>query len=344
MDASSLAPFLDPAVFYGLIPSIQSQILSDIQALDQASALTGTLAATFAAVVYYDSLICFPMESRYIWHAKFSLTKFLCIWIRVMACAIITYGVTVEYAPWTPAACEKVKSLLAFIPTIIVVPAHMLLLIRAYAVYKKRAFVLWVSLPFIALEIAMMVWTTLGANYVLAPFLHATGPCLGVGDTDKTLVYFAVTMVPDLQMSALVIFRCLKLHASERKSGLVSESVVKYIIEQNAGAWIVICIANVANVIYMGLIIRFNPGSPNYDFLVYPAVCCTALLPLHMVVGLKNQPDIQQNNLLLRTSRPGIPTTVSGKQMSGAIAVSRDTELDDLGTIDINIRREEDMK
>lgn len=111
--------------------------------------------------------------------------------------------------------------------------------------WDRQLWVVLTATPIVLLEIAMITWAAYTTEAVI-PFLNKTGPCFPVGTNVRALSYYAPVIWLDLQLTALVLWRCHQMQpARTGRSNL--NKLVRFIRGQAAGYYLVICVTAAVN-------------------------------------------------------------------------------------------------
>lgn len=125
--------------------------------------------ATYAMLVW-DWLICLDMEVERIWMRQ--RNSFTGLWVLLRYLPILMYlnaTYTMFQTTWDPEECNKFAvAPTAFVITLMII-AHIIFLLRTYALYRRSKMILRVFVPAIIIETGVLIWTAFDERITVLP-------------------------------------------------------------------------------------------------------------------------------------------------------------------------------
>ncbi|EJD48314.1 hypothetical protein AURDEDRAFT_183623 [Auricularia subglabra TFB-10046 SS5] len=125
--------------------------------------------ATYAMLVW-DWLICLDMEVERIWMRQ--RNSFTGLWVLLRYLPILMFlnaTYTMFQTTWEPEVCNKFAvAPTAFIISLMII-AHIIFLLRTYALYQRSKLILRVFVPAIVIEAGVLIWTAFDERITVLP-------------------------------------------------------------------------------------------------------------------------------------------------------------------------------
>jgi len=211
-----------------------------------------------SVVLYYDFIITIPQEIRYIWSSKLKLMNVLIVMLRYVTVLGYVIVLVTAFAPAIVAGTTETCQRMGLLPGIIGVICQGLtlvfLIIRLFAIYDKRRWILHVTVPFGALSIVLSSFA-IGASRAHSfgvPGFHLEGfsSCFADPITRESLIFFKLSYIAiilfDTLMFVMALVKTGRMYHAEQLNKSRS-SIVSILLRDGSVLFAMLAISNITS-------------------------------------------------------------------------------------------------
>jgi len=234
-------------------------------------------------VLFWDTIICFPDELKYIWRERWSSGKILYLVIRYVAYAdTIIFAIYYFNPSLTPSDCFFLDKFGSYILLFCFTLPEASLLLRTYAIWGlSRPVLAWLIFSYLFLFVASLVRLNrfLGhgsVEYAPSPYPSAL-PCFPVRDEGKFYETYCLLMALDLN---LFIFTAWRAFFQWRKG---SGRLVHIVFRDGTLYFASLAVISILNVVFFAVF----RDKTYFSILMEPHRIFHVIFPLHLTLNVR---------------------------------------------------------
>ncbi|KAF8146835.1 hypothetical protein K438DRAFT_1868455 [Mycena galopus ATCC 62051] len=231
-------------------------------------------------VLVYDHILTFDSEVKYIWNAKRTRTSLWFLFIRYSALAIRLFTlVTFDFGDYDADTCNRLNSARSYLTVIQELFVGLTLVLRVLAMYAFDKLVLGTLVTTAILCVVVSVWCVLttGAPLVFPKPISGCLTAVSHSSQVREAGAWEALLAADVVLLVLTILRAYN-HSRDIPTG----ALWRVLIRDGAIYFVVICLANVANIVTFihGNVITAN-SLPGFTVKLSVTMICRLMLNLH---------------------------------------------------------------
>jgi len=283
------------------------------------------------AVAAYDFLVCWKLEYFRIWKQPFNFVSILYVISRYWFFVHMGLSTWLWSGHFTVEECSKLWRLIPATALVIELSGETILLMRTWAIWGRKSYILVVLLIMLATYLALMIYCTVD-GLTSVPTFEERSWCIATSlpNNNISISYWCPALVFDMTVTVLMVAKVVPLLKNSP-----SKALLNMILREGLGYLAVLTIANGINTGLFASHFSQNAIVVPFSLLFTSIMSCRLVLSLRdprikEIPSIKTPTSFWHSGLMTRADQAMYPSNASSSTQGNSVPVELVEKIEDL--------------